>query len=97
MRRKEGTRDEALCDLPLNLSIDGRILGSCWRPASNLMSAAFERIDEELGGSQLRLIGRVTGSEYAKTQAYPSRTEHLSARTLVRTARCESLRHRTRH
>ena len=96
MRRKEGTRDEALCDLPLNLSIDGRILGSCWRPAENRMAGLFERIHEQLGGGSW-LIGRVTGSEYAKTQAYPSRTDHLSARTLVRTARCESLRHRTRH
>ena len=80
----------------MNSSIDGRILGSRWRPAENRMAGLFERIHEELGGGSW-LIGRVTGSEYAKAQAYPSRTDHLSARTLVRTARCESLRHRTRH
>jgi len=55
----------------MNSSIDGRILGSRWRPAENRMAGLFERIHEELGGGSW-LIGRVTGSEYAKAQAYPA-------------------------
>ena len=58
----------------MNSSIDGRILGSRWRPAENRMAGLFERIHEELGGGSW-LIGRVTGSEYAKAQAFPSRTD----------------------
>jgi riboflavin biosynthesis pyrimidine reductase len=54
----------------MNSSIDGRILGSRWRPSENRMTGLFERIHEELGGGSW-LIGRVTGSEYAKAQAYP--------------------------
>src|SRR6266404_1556477 len=49
----------------MNASIDGRILGSRWRPAENRMPGLFERLHEQLGGGSW-LIGRVTGSEYAK-------------------------------
>jgi len=63
----------------MNSSIDGRILGSRWRPAENRMAGLFERIHEELGGGSW-LIGRVTGSEYAKAQAYPSRTDQTYQR-----------------
>jgi len=35
----------------MNSSIDGRILGSRWRPAENRMAGLFERSHEELGGS----------------------------------------------
>ena len=80
----------------MNTSIDGRTWGSRWRPAENRLAGLFERIHEQLGNGSW-LIGRVTGSEYAKAQAYPSRTDQTYPRTLVRTARCESLRHRTRH
>ena len=54
----------------MNASVDGRILGSRWRPAENRMPGLFERLHDQLGGGSW-LIGRVTGSEYAKAQAYP--------------------------
>jgi riboflavin biosynthesis pyrimidine reductase len=57
----------------MNSSVDGRILGSRWRPAENRMAGLFERLHEQLGGGSW-LIGRVTGSEYAKAEAYPDRT-----------------------
>jgi riboflavin biosynthesis pyrimidine reductase len=43
------------------------------------MAGLFERIHEELGNGSW-LIGRVTGSEYAKAQAYPDRTEQTFLR-----------------
>jgi hypothetical protein len=58
----------------MNSSVDGRILGSRWRPSENRMAGLFERIHEELGGGSW-LIGRVTGSEYARAQAYPGQTD----------------------
>src|SRR5437762_928211 len=63
----------------MNASIDGRILGSRWRPAENRMPGLFERLHDELGGGSW-LIGRVTGSEYAKAKAYPDRTGHTYPR-----------------
>jgi riboflavin biosynthesis pyrimidine reductase len=57
----------------MNSSVDGRILGSRWRPAENRMAGLFERLHDRLGGGSW-LIGRVTGSEYAKADAYPERT-----------------------
>src|SRR5258707_6529138 len=57
----------------MNASVDGRILGGRWRPAENRMPGLFERLHEELGGGSW-LIGRVTGSEYAKADSYPDRT-----------------------
>src|SRR5213592_2765569 len=57
----------------MNASVDGRILGSRWRPAENRMAGLFERLHEELGGGSW-LIGRVTGSEYAKADSYPDHT-----------------------
>src|SRR5215471_13362395 len=54
----------------MNASVDGRILGSRWRPAENRMAGLFERLHEQLGGGSW-LIGRVTGSEYAKDETYP--------------------------
>ncbi len=41
----------------INASVDGRILGSRWRPAENRMAGLFERLYEELGGGSW-LIGR---------------------------------------
>jgi riboflavin biosynthesis pyrimidine reductase len=58
----------------MNTSVDGRIWHSRWRPAENRMAGLFERLHDELGGGSW-LIGRVTGSEYAKAQAYPDRTD----------------------
>jgi riboflavin biosynthesis pyrimidine reductase len=63
----------------MNTSIDGRAWHSRWRPAENRMAGLFERIHEELGNGSW-LIGRVTGSEYAKAQAYPDRTEQTFLR-----------------
>jgi riboflavin biosynthesis pyrimidine reductase len=63
----------------MNTSIDGRIWGSRWRPESNRMAGLFERIHEQLGNGSW-LIGRVTGSEYAKAEAYPAHTEHTFPR-----------------
>src|SRR5205823_1926892 len=62
-----------------NASVDGRILGSRWRPAENRMAGLFERLHEQLGGDSW-LIGRVTGSEYAKAESYPDRTEQTYPR-----------------
>ncbi len=58
----------------MNSSIDGRILGCRWRPAENRMPGLFERLHEKLGGGSW-LIGRVTGSEYARAEAYPNHTD----------------------
>ena len=62
----------------MNASVDGRIRGSRWRPAGNRMPGLFERLHEQLGGSWL--IGRVTGSEYAKPEAYPENTDQTYPR-----------------
>ncbi len=63
----------------MNSSVDGRILGSRWRPAENRMPGLFERLHEELGGGSW-LIGRVTGSEYAEADSYPDRTDQTYPR-----------------
>ena len=63
----------------MNASVDGRILGSRWRPTENRMAGLFERLHEELGGGSW-LIGRVTGSEYARAQSYPDRTDQTYPR-----------------
>ena len=63
----------------MNASIDGRILGSRWRPAENRMPGLFERLHDQLGGGSW-LIGRVTGSEYAKAAAYPAHTDQIYPR-----------------
>ncbi|HTZ34390.1 MAG TPA: RibD family protein [Stellaceae bacterium] len=55
----------------MNASVDGRIWHSRWRPAENRMSGLFERIHQQLGNGSW-LIGRVTGSEYARAKAYPA-------------------------
>jgi riboflavin biosynthesis pyrimidine reductase len=51
-------------------SIDGRVWASRWRPAENRIPGLFERLHEKLGNGSW-LIGRVTGSEYAKAERYP--------------------------
>src|SRR5580700_3963656 len=63
----------------MNASVDGRILGSRWRPAENRMAGLFERLHEQLGGGSW-LIGRVTGSEYARADSYPDRTDQTYPR-----------------
>lgn len=53
-------------------SIDGRILGSRWRPTGNVVPGLFEKLHDELGGGSW-LCGRVTAQEFArvKTGTYP--------------------------
>src|ERR1700730_11758037 len=63
----------------MNTSVGGRILGSQWRTAGNRMAGLFERLHEQLGGGSW-LIGRVTGSEYAKAEAYPGDTDQTYPR-----------------
>jgi riboflavin biosynthesis pyrimidine reductase len=63
----------------MNASIDGRIWGSQWRPAENRMAGLFERLHERLGGGSW-LIGRVTGSEYAKADFYPDHSDQTYTR-----------------
>lgn len=53
-------------------SIDGRTLHSRWRPKSSA-GDLFEQVHDELGGDAW-LIGRTTGSEFAKGQPYPTET-----------------------
>ena len=60
-------------------SIDGRVWASRWRPAQNRMPGLFERLHEQLGNDSW-LIGRVTGSEYAKAEAYADRTDQVFPR-----------------
>src|SRR6266513_3416219 len=76
-KRRRGMKPYVICHM--NSSVDGRILGSRWRPSENRMAGLFERIHEKLGGGSW-LIGRVTGSEYAKAQAYPSCTDQTYPR-----------------
>jgi riboflavin biosynthesis pyrimidine reductase len=52
-------------------SVDGRILGSRWRPASNRDGGLFERLHDQLGGDAW-LVGRVTGKEFSKRESYPA-------------------------
>jgi riboflavin biosynthesis pyrimidine reductase len=56
-------------------SIDGRILHSRWRPKGIESGALFERLHEKLAGDAW-LVGRVTGREFAKAEAYPAHAEH---------------------
>jgi riboflavin biosynthesis pyrimidine reductase len=58
----------------MNASVAGRILHSRWQPAENRMTGLFERLHERLGGGSW-LIGRVTGSEYAKANSYPEHAD----------------------
>src|SRR5215472_16150983 len=50
-------------------SVDGRILIGRWRPADSHQTGLFDRLHELLG-SDAWLVGRVTGQEYPKRDAY---------------------------
>jgi riboflavin biosynthesis pyrimidine reductase len=52
-------------------SIDGRTLTSRWRPQDPERRRLFEPLHDRLGVDAW-LVGRVTGQEYAKRNAYPS-------------------------
>jgi riboflavin biosynthesis pyrimidine reductase len=55
-------------------SVDGRTLISRWRPEDAHTRGLFDRLHELLGGDAW-LVGRVTGQEYAKLDAYPNHTD----------------------
>jgi riboflavin biosynthesis pyrimidine reductase len=55
-------------------SLDGRILSSRWRPKGANSAGLFERLHDQLKGDAW-LVGRVTGQEFAKGEAYPQRTD----------------------
>ena len=51
-------------------SLDGRILGSRWRPKGTDTAGLFERLHDQLEGDAW-IVGRVTGQEFAKRKSYP--------------------------
>ncbi|MCW5746165.1 MAG: RibD family protein [Alphaproteobacteria bacterium] len=61
-------------------SVDGRILPSRWRPKGARASSPFERLHEQLEGDAW-LVGRVTGQEFAKSDAYPAHTSQVWPRS----------------
>ncbi|MBV8401488.1 MAG: dihydrofolate reductase family protein [Acetobacteraceae bacterium] len=60
-------------------SVGGRTLLRRWRPVDESRGPLFERLHERLG-SDAWLVGRVTGQEYAKLDAYPRHTEQVYPR-----------------
>lgn len=60
-------------------SIDGRTLGSRWSPSGIDMGGLFEGVHDRLGGGSW-IVGRVTGDEFAKGDAYPTTTQETFAR-----------------
>jgi len=55
-------------------SLDGRTLTSRWRPEDPGRRVVFERLHERLAVNAW-LVGRITGQEYAKRDAYPDDTD----------------------
>jgi riboflavin biosynthesis pyrimidine reductase len=60
-------------------SVDGRTSIRRWRPVDESRGQLFERLHERLG-SDAWLVGRVTGQEYAKRDAYPEHTDQTYPR-----------------
>jgi riboflavin biosynthesis pyrimidine reductase len=60
-------------------SVDGRTLTSRWRPEDPSRRELFERLHERLA-VEAWLIGRITGQEYARRDAYPDHTDQRYAR-----------------
>jgi riboflavin biosynthesis pyrimidine reductase len=60
-------------------SVDGRTLISRWRPEDPSRRGVFQRLHERLAVDAW-LIGRITGQEYAKRDAYPDHTNQRYAR-----------------
>lgn len=63
----------------MSTSVDGRTLPSRWRPQGVSSSGLYERLHQELAGDAW-LVGRVTGQEFAKGQAYPAHTDQVFPR-----------------
>ena len=60
-------------------SVDGRTLLRRWRPVDEGRGHLFERLHERLG-SDAWLVGRATGQEYAKRDAYPEHADQTYPR-----------------
>jgi len=60
-------------------SVDGRTSLRRWRPVDESRGALFERLHERLG-SDAWLVGRVTGEEYGRLDAYPRHIEEIYPR-----------------
>jgi riboflavin biosynthesis pyrimidine reductase len=60
-------------------SVDGRTTPSRWRPKGTT-GELFEQVHDELAGDAW-LVGRVTGSEFAKGTSYPASTAETFPRT----------------
>ena len=60
-------------------SVDGRILHSRWRPQTRESGDLFERLHARLGGDAW-LVGRVTGQEFAKANAYDAHADRTYGR-----------------
>jgi riboflavin biosynthesis pyrimidine reductase len=77
-RQKESTlKPYVICHMVA--SIDGRILHSRWRPQNRDGGDLFERLHARLG-CDAWLVGRVTGQEFAKAQAYAARSDRTYPR-----------------
>lgn len=61
-------------------SLDGRTLPSRWYPRRDGATSHYERLHAELGGDAW-LVGRTTGQEFAKRDAYPMATTETYPRT----------------
>ncbi len=61
-------------------SIDGRILPERWTPSGAHSHEMYEELHGRLGGGSW-LVGRVTGQEFAKREAYPDSPEASFPRT----------------
>lgn len=71
------TRPHIICHMAS--SLDGRILSSRWRPLGARSHDQYEALHRELGGGSW-LVGRVTGEEFAKGEAYPAVTDRALPR-----------------
>ena len=67
LAKMPGMKPYVLCHMLC--SVDGRILGSRWRPKGNVAAGLFERLHDQLGGGSW-LCGRVTAQEFAKGTTY---------------------------
>lgn len=60
-------------------SIDGRTIPGRWRPERANATSDYDRVHSQLGGDAW-LVGRTTGAEFAKRDAYPRETDQSFAR-----------------
>jgi riboflavin biosynthesis pyrimidine reductase len=62
----------------MTTSLDGRILPDRWSP-QNPCGEVYDRLHNELAG-QAWIVGRTTGAEFAKAEAYPQETDEAFPR-----------------